>query len=118
MDYILLTRHEQSNFLQITEWTANTTRGSLGCGCHLAIHGQMGQELFHFQPTHIGWMPFFIENDKIPDPVQVGFDGTLTVPANSHITGYRCEKWGLVWRHSYDSFRKVESWVHRTCLFC
>jgi hypothetical protein len=70
----------------------------------------MSQKLFNFESAHITRVPFIVKYNKIPHPVETGFDSTLAITTHSHKIGNGLEKRGRFagsWGHSTNPFVKL-----------
>ena len=54
----------------------------LGAGRDIACYGQMGQEIANFSNPHLSGVTFTMEDEKSPDPANIGLFGPDAIMPN------------------------------------
>ena len=59
---------------------------------NVPIHGQMGEEGLDFRKAHLAWVTLAVEQDKTPDPTDIGFLGARRIVLDADGVTYQVEQ--------------------------
>src|SRR4051794_38199703 len=71
--------------------------------CHLALASQISKELRHLGLGHSARVPFAVEEDKPPGPIEIGLFGPKTIMFSSDHVADLIEEFGLA-RGNWDLY--------------
>jgi hypothetical protein len=71
-----------------------TERLNLSRGCNLALHGEVGQEGGDLRFCYVLQVPLAMEQDVLPDPLDIALLGSETVVFETHGVPHLIQQFG------------------------